>query len=127
MFKKRRGRKRKIDKLLEQVEAAQTVPSAHTSSAQRHTSILEAKTAALMAEAQRKAAALAMEAQIKAQTQAAISNRDSLRVPVVNIEDGSRLSGDEAPMKRDLDKWLNEHPEYMVDKPDHDSSRVDEV
>lgn len=39
------------------------------------------------------------------------------RVPVINLEDGSRLSGDEAPLKRDLDKWLNEHPGYMVDGP----------
>lgn len=39
------------------------------------------------------------------------------RVPVINLEDGSRLSGDEAPLKRDLDKWLDEHPGYMVDRP----------
>ncbi|KAK3608042.1 hypothetical protein CHS0354_031028 [Potamilus streckersoni] len=37
------------------------------------------------------------------------------RVPVINLEDGSRLSGDDAPLKKDLDKWLDDHPGYMVD------------
>ncbi|CAC5413135.1 CHD9 [Mytilus coruscus] len=36
------------------------------------------------------------------------------RVPVINLEDGSRLSGDEAPQKKDLEKWLDEHPGYMI-------------
>jgi hypothetical protein len=36
------------------------------------------------------------------------------RVPVINLEDGSRLSGDEAPQKKDLEKWLDEHPGFMV-------------
>ncbi|XP_061162484.1 chromodomain-helicase-DNA-binding protein 8-like [Saccostrea echinata] len=48
---------------------------------------------------------------------AAASFEPESRVPVVNLEDGSRLSGDEAPLKRDLDKWLDEHPGYMVDRP----------
>lgn len=46
------------------------------------------------------------------------SNSDS-RVPVINLEDGSRLSGDEAPLKKDLDKWLDDHPGFMVDRPDN--------
>ena len=41
-------------------------------------------------------------------------------MPVVNLEDGSRLSGDEAPSKKDLDKWLDSHPNYMVEQDDQD-------
>lgn len=41
-------------------------------------------------------------------------------MPVVNLEDGSRLSGDEAPSKKDLDKWLDLHPNYMVEQEDQD-------
>lgn len=33
---------------------------------------------------------------------------------MINLEDGSRLSGDEAPQKKDLEKWLDEHPGFMV-------------
>ncbi|XP_064639881.1 chromodomain-helicase-DNA-binding protein 7-like isoform X2 [Lineus longissimus] len=40
------------------------------------------------------------------------------RVPVVNIEDGSRLSGEEAPSRLELEEWLDNHPGYMVDLPD---------
>ena len=38
-------------------------------------------------------------------------------VPVVNLEDGTRLHGAEAPLKKDLEEWLDAHPAYMVDKP----------
>lgn len=38
------------------------------------------------------------------------------RVFVINLEDGSRLSGDEVLLKRDLDKWLDEYLGYMVDR-----------
>ena len=41
-------------------------------------------------------------------------------MPVVNLEDGSRLSGDEAPSKKDLDRWLDLHPNYMVEQDDQD-------
>jgi chromodomain-helicase-DNA-binding protein 7 len=40
---------------------------------------------------------------------------------VINLEDGSRLSGDEAPLKKNLETWLEKHPGYMVD------SRVEEL
>ena len=36
------------------------------------------------------------------------------RVPVVNMNDGSVLCGDEAPKKRRLEQWLLEHPGYMI-------------
>ena len=36
------------------------------------------------------------------------------RVPVVNMNDGSMLCGDEAPKKRRLEQWLLEHPGYMI-------------
>lgn len=38
------------------------------------------------------------------------------RVFVINLEDGSRLFGDEVLLKRDLDKWLDEYLGYMVDR-----------
>lgn len=37
-------------------------------------------------------------------------------VSVVNQLDGSRLSGDEAPTQRELSTWLDEHPDYVVEK-----------
>ncbi|XP_041376531.1 chromodomain-helicase-DNA-binding protein 8-like isoform X2 [Gigantopelta aegis] len=40
------------------------------------------------------------------------------RVPVICIEDGSRLTGEEAPMKKDAERWLMEHPNYILDQPD---------
>lgn len=43
------------------------------------------------------------------------------RVPVINLEDGSRLSGDDAPLKKNLEQWLDQHPGYMVD------SRMEEL
>ena len=36
-------------------------------------------------------------------------------MPVINLEDGSRLSGDDAPLKKNLEHWLDQHPGYMVD------------
>ncbi|XP_070187859.1 chromodomain-helicase-DNA-binding protein 8-like isoform X4 [Littorina saxatilis] len=36
------------------------------------------------------------------------------RVPVINVEDGSVLTGDEAPKKKRLEQWLLEHPGYMI-------------
>ena len=41
-------------------------------------------------------------------------------MPVVNLEDGSILRGERAPLRKDLDRWLDEHPGYMVDRPDDD-------
>ncbi|XP_013394879.1 chromodomain-helicase-DNA-binding protein 8 isoform X2 [Lingula anatina] len=82
--KKRRGRKRKIDKLME--AAALAAAGASTP-------------IPVMPSFKRPALELDPEG----------------RVPVVNIEDGSRLSGDEAPKRKDLEKWLRHHPGYMAD------------
>uniref|UniRef100_W5MK45 Chromodomain helicase DNA binding protein 9 n=1 Tax=Lepisosteus oculatus TaxID=7918 RepID=W5MK45_LEPOC len=37
------------------------------------------------------------------------------RVPVINLKDGTRLAGDDAPKKKDLEQWLKEHPGYVAD------------
>ncbi|ESN89899.1 hypothetical protein HELRODRAFT_116695 [Helobdella robusta] len=37
------------------------------------------------------------------------------RIPVYNTQDGSRLSGEEAPTLKVLEDWLDLHPEYVVD------------
>ncbi|MEQ2196326.1 hypothetical protein XENOCAPTIV_014252, partial [Xenoophorus captivus] len=37
------------------------------------------------------------------------------RVPVINLKDGTRLAGDDAPMRKDLDQWLREHPGFVAD------------
>lgn len=37
------------------------------------------------------------------------------RVPVINLKDGTRLAGDDAPRKKDLEQWLNEHPGFVAD------------
>lgn len=68
-----------------------------------------------------KMAELAMaEALAKRQQARVLANVEpDSRVPVINLEDGSRLSGDEAPLKKDLDKWLDDHPGFMVDRPDN--------
>ncbi|MEJ1276225.1 hypothetical protein NN561_007129 [Cricetulus griseus] len=36
-------------------------------------------------------------------------------VPVINLKDGTRLAGDDAPKRKDLDRWLKEHPGYVED------------
>lgn len=41
------------------------------------------------------------------------------RVPVINLEDGTRLVGDEAPKNKDLVEWLKLHPAYTVDMPSY--------
>ncbi|XP_071091615.1 chromodomain-helicase-DNA-binding protein 8-like isoform X2 [Haliotis cracherodii] len=38
------------------------------------------------------------------------------RIPVICLEDGSRLSGEEAPRKKDLEQWLMAHPNYIIDQ-----------
>lgn len=35
-------------------------------------------------------------------------------VPVVNLEDGTRLEGEDAPRQFELEDWLNEHPQFSV-------------
>lgn len=37
------------------------------------------------------------------------------RIPVINLKDGTRLAGDDAPMRKDLDQWLREHPGFVAD------------
>lgn len=34
---------------------------------------------------------------------------------MINLEDGSVLSGDECPKKKDLDEWMQQHPGCMID------------
>lgn len=36
-------------------------------------------------------------------------------VPVIHLKDGTRLAGDDAPKRKDLEKWLKEHPGYVED------------
>lgn len=37
------------------------------------------------------------------------------RVPVINLKDGTRLAGDDAPKRKDLEQWLQEHPGFVAD------------
>uniref|UniRef100_A0A452IK83 Chromodomain-helicase-DNA-binding protein 7 n=1 Tax=Gopherus agassizii TaxID=38772 RepID=A0A452IK83_9SAUR len=37
------------------------------------------------------------------------------RIPVINLEDGTRLVGEDAPKNKDLIEWLKLHPTYTVD------------
>ncbi|XP_067323510.1 chromodomain-helicase-DNA-binding protein 7 isoform X3 [Anolis sagrei] len=41
------------------------------------------------------------------------------RIPVVNVEDGTRLVGEDAPKNKDLVEWLKLHPTYTVDMPSY--------
>ncbi|KAM4704795.1 chromodomain-helicase-DNA-binding protein 7 isoform 2-T2 [Rhinophrynus dorsalis] len=41
------------------------------------------------------------------------------RIPVINLEDGSRLVGDDAPKNKDLVEWLKLNPTYTVDMPSY--------
>lgn len=36
-------------------------------------------------------------------------------VPVINLKDGTRLAGDDAPKRKDLESWLKAHPGYVED------------
>lgn len=38
-----------------------------------------------------------------------------MRVPVINLKDGTRLAGDDAPKRKDLEQWLKEHPGFVAD------------
>lgn len=40
-------------------------------------------------------------------------------IPVVNLEDGTRLVGEAAPKNKDLVEWLKIHPAYTVDMPSY--------
>lgn len=37
------------------------------------------------------------------------------RVPVINLKDGTRLAGDDAPRRKELEQWLKEHPGFVAD------------
>lgn len=37
------------------------------------------------------------------------------RVSVINLKDGTRLAGDDAPKRRELELWLKEHPGFVAD------------
>lgn len=41
------------------------------------------------------------------------------RIPVINLEDGTRLMGEDAPKNKDLVDWLKLHPTYTVDMPSY--------
>lgn len=41
------------------------------------------------------------------------------RIPVINLEDGTRLMGEDAPKNKDLVDWLKMHPTYTVDMPSY--------
>ncbi|KAM4688567.1 chromodomain-helicase-DNA-binding protein 7 [Discoglossus pictus] len=41
------------------------------------------------------------------------------RIPVINLEDGTRLVGEEAPKNKDLVEWLKLNPTYTVDMPSY--------
>lgn len=41
------------------------------------------------------------------------------RIPVINLEDGTRLVGEDAPKNKDLVEWLKLHPTYTVDMPSY--------
>lgn len=37
------------------------------------------------------------------------------RVPVISLKDGTRLAGEDAPKRKDLDQWLKENPGFVAD------------
>ncbi len=49
------------------------------------------------------------------QSSSQVSGDTESRVPVINLKDGTRLAGDDAPRRKDLDQWLQEHPGFVAD------------
>ncbi|KAM5136889.1 chromodomain-helicase-DNA-binding protein 7 isoform 6-T6 [Callospermophilus lateralis] len=47
------------------------------------------------------------------------------RIPVINLEDGTRLVGEDAPKNKDLVEWLKLHPTYTVDMPSYVPKNTD--
>ncbi|CAH6777314.1 Chd7 [Phodopus roborovskii] len=47
------------------------------------------------------------------------------RIPVMNLEDGTRLVGEDAPKNKDLVDWLKLHPTYTVDMPSYVPKNAD--
>ncbi|KAL2766734.1 chromodomain-helicase-DNA-binding protein 7 isoform 1 [Daubentonia madagascariensis] len=48
-----------------------------------------------------------------------------MRIPVINLEDGTRLVGEDAPKNKDLVEWLKLHPTYTVDMPSYVPKNAD--
>ncbi|XP_044931695.1 chromodomain-helicase-DNA-binding protein 7 isoform X3 [Mustela putorius furo] len=48
-----------------------------------------------------------------------------MRIPVINLEDGTRLVGEDAPKNKDLVEWLKLHPSYTVDMPSYVPKNAD--
>lgn len=46
-------------------------------------------------------------------------------IPVINLEDGSKLLGEDAPQNKDLVEWLKLHPTYTVDMPSYVPKNAD--
>ena len=44
---------------------------------------------------------------------------------MVSLEDGARLSGEDAPKRKDLLAWLHKHPSYTVEGMDEDTEDGD--
>ncbi|XP_051785343.1 chromodomain-helicase-DNA-binding protein 7 isoform X2 [Erpetoichthys calabaricus] len=40
-------------------------------------------------------------------------------IPVISLEDGTRLVGEDAPKNKDLMEWLRQHPTFTVDMPSY--------
>ncbi|VDN01887.1 unnamed protein product [Thelazia callipaeda] len=58
---------------------------------------------------------------------AAIRIFSETRLPVVNIETGARLVGEQAPKVKNLGPWLSAHPKYVLDIPSPAASAVPPV
>ncbi|KAJ8279766.1 hypothetical protein COCON_G00068320 [Conger conger] len=81
------------------------------------------KRAALNAEDSEVTKAFADAVRVPPPPQRNIPSPDQLdpnaHVPVINLEDGTRLAGEDAPTNKDLIEWLNQHPTYTVDIPSY--------
>ena len=49
------------------------------------------------------------------QTSSQVPADNDSRVPVINLKDGTRLAGEDAPRRKDLEQWLKEHPGFVAD------------
>uniref|UniRef100_A0A673JVN0 Chromodomain-helicase-DNA-binding protein 9-like n=1 Tax=Sinocyclocheilus rhinocerous TaxID=307959 RepID=A0A673JVN0_9TELE len=47
------------------------------------------------------------------------------RVPVISLKDGTRLAGEDAPKRKDLDQWLKEHPGFMAVRKNKNPNKID--
>uniref|UniRef100_A0A8C4ITZ2 Chromodomain helicase DNA binding protein 9 n=1 Tax=Dicentrarchus labrax TaxID=13489 RepID=A0A8C4ITZ2_DICLA len=51
----------------------------------------------------------------KSRSSSQVPSDTESRVPVINLKDGTRLAGDDAPRRKDLEQWLQEHPGFVAD------------